>query len=100
VRRTFNTFVFCARTPAEMEDRLRGMRKFSHFADLPRQDLLKILKDDWNALVGSPAEVSAQITALGAVGITEVSLQWTGMEDIEGLELLAAEVLPAVSTAA
>ena len=49
-----------------------------------------------SALVGSPDEVIRQIRAFEAAGVTEISLQWFAPDDIEGLEMLAAEVLPRV----
>ena len=50
--------------------------------------------------MGAPAEIVAQIRGLAAAGIAEVSLQWTGLDGIDGLELLAAEVLPQLTEAA
>ena len=51
------------------------------------------------ALVGSPEEVIRQIRDFEAAGVTEISLQWFAPDDIEGLEILAAEVLPQVASA-
>jgi alkanesulfonate monooxygenase SsuD/methylene tetrahydromethanopterin reductase-like flavin-dependent oxidoreductase (luciferase family) len=94
VRRTFNAPVVCWRTPAELADRLRGLRRFVAFADLPADELLAALSEWFAPIVGTPEEVAAQIGAYEAAGIAEVSLQWFGADDVEGLEVLAAEVLP------
>jgi alkanesulfonate monooxygenase SsuD/methylene tetrahydromethanopterin reductase-like flavin-dependent oxidoreductase (luciferase family) len=48
----------------------------------------------WPALIGTPEEVVEQIRAYGTAGVNEIVLQWVAPEDIDGLELLAAEVLP------
>lgn len=93
VRRMLNVPIVCGRTPAELEARLRGVRRFPPWRDLPLERLLDELRA-WPGIVGTPDEVVAQIRAFEAAGITEMSLQWSGVDDIEGLEVLAQEVLP------
>jgi alkanesulfonate monooxygenase SsuD/methylene tetrahydromethanopterin reductase-like flavin-dependent oxidoreductase (luciferase family) len=96
VRRTLNAPVICWRTPAEREARLRGFRVDPDFTDLSDEQLLDTLHEWFLPIVGTPDEVVAQIRAYGEVGISEVTVQWFGMDDLEGLELLATEVLPRV----
>lgn len=93
VRRTLNIPVVCGRTETEQEARLSGARHLSLWRDLPFADLMQTFRD-WPALVGTPEEIVLQIRAFEAAGIAEISLQWTAADDIEGLETLAAEVLP------
>jgi alkanesulfonate monooxygenase SsuD/methylene tetrahydromethanopterin reductase-like flavin-dependent oxidoreductase (luciferase family) len=100
VRRTMNVWVVCGRTPSEFEDRVRGYRRWAALADVPLDQLLEKLRTAFMALVGTPEEVVAQIQAYAAAGITELSIQWPGVDDIEGLEVLAAEVLPRLAPAA
>jgi alkanesulfonate monooxygenase SsuD/methylene tetrahydromethanopterin reductase-like flavin-dependent oxidoreductase (luciferase family) len=100
VRRTFNAPVVCGRTPAELEDRLRGFRRFGEWAALPLEALLATLREWLVPLIGTPDEVIAQIQAYEAAGIAEVTLQWFAVDDAEGLEVLAAEVLPRLATRA
>ncbi len=47
-------------------------------------------------LVGTPGEVIEQIQRLSAVGVQRLMLQWLDLNDMEGLEDLAREVLPKV----
>src|SRR5258708_35404275 len=47
-------------------------------------------------LAGSPAEVVDKIGQFGAIGAKRMYLQILALDDIEHLELIAAEVLPAV----
>lgn len=47
-------------------------------------------------LVGTPGEVLEQIQRLSAVGVQRLMLQWLDLDDLEGLEDLAREVLPKV----
>jgi alkanesulfonate monooxygenase SsuD/methylene tetrahydromethanopterin reductase-like flavin-dependent oxidoreductase (luciferase family) len=94
VRRTMNAWVICGRTPGEFEDRLRGYRRYASLADLSLERLLEELRTGWQALVGTPGEVVNQIQAYAAAGISEFCIQWPGVDDTEGLEVLAAEVLP------
>jgi alkanesulfonate monooxygenase SsuD/methylene tetrahydromethanopterin reductase-like flavin-dependent oxidoreductase (luciferase family) len=93
VRRTLNIPVVCGRTEAEQEARMRGVRHLSLWQGLPFEDLLQVVRD-WPGLVGTPEEIVTQIHAFEAAGISELSLQWAAADDIEGLEILAAEVLP------
>lgn len=50
-------------------------------------------------LVGEPAELIGQIKAWEALGVERLMLQMLDHEDFEALELIAREVLPAVSAA-
>ncbi len=93
VRRTLNVPVLCWRTPAELEARLRGVRRFPPFRNLSSEQMVEKLRA-WPALVGTPEDISKQIRLFEAAGISEISIQWTTPEDIEGLEVLATEVLP------
>jgi alkanesulfonate monooxygenase SsuD/methylene tetrahydromethanopterin reductase-like flavin-dependent oxidoreductase (luciferase family) len=94
VRRTFNAFVVCGRTSQEVAERLRGYRRYAGLAPLPQDQVLEQLRTEWMAIVGTPDEIVAQIQAYEAAGIVELSMQWPGIDDIEGLEIVAAEVLP------
>nr|MBA2277208.1 LLM class F420-dependent oxidoreductase [Chloroflexia bacterium] len=46
------------------------------------------------AIIGTPEQAVAQLTALAAMGVQGVMLQWLELDDITNLELIAAEVLP------
>lgn len=98
VRRTVNVPVLCWRTPEELDARLRRMPSFPPWKHLSREEYLERLRA-WPALVGTPEEIVLQIGAFAAAGIDEISMQWLAPEDIEGLEILAREVLPHVAKA-
>jgi alkanesulfonate monooxygenase SsuD/methylene tetrahydromethanopterin reductase-like flavin-dependent oxidoreductase (luciferase family) len=98
VRRTLNVWVICGRSPAELAERLRPYRTYLPLRELPDDVILEQLRTDWFAIVGSPAEVIAQIRAYEAAGIVELSMQSPGLDDVEGLELIASEVMPGVRT--
>lgn len=94
VRRAFNAPVICGSTPAEMEARMRGFRRFGEFAGLSHEELVATLREWFVPFIGAPEEIVDQIRAYEAAGITEVTLQLFDTDDIEGLEVLAQEVLP------
>jgi len=96
VRRTLNVPVLCWRTPGELETRLAVVRRFPPWRDLSAEELVERLRA-WPGLVGTPEEVVEQIRAFEAAGVREISMQWFAPDDIEGLELLAKEVLPHVA---
>jgi alkanesulfonate monooxygenase SsuD/methylene tetrahydromethanopterin reductase-like flavin-dependent oxidoreductase (luciferase family) len=93
VRRSMNTWVICGRTDAELEERVRPFRQFPELVELPLAALLDELRT-WFAIVGTPEEVAAQIRAYAAAGVSELSVQWPGLDDLEGLHILAEEVKP------
>jgi alkanesulfonate monooxygenase SsuD/methylene tetrahydromethanopterin reductase-like flavin-dependent oxidoreductase (luciferase family) len=94
VRRTVNAPVVCGRTPAELERQLRGVRRWPGFASLPLDELVAALRARQGAIIGTPAEVVAQLRACEEAGIAEVAVQWFDADDLAGLALLATEVLP------
>jgi alkanesulfonate monooxygenase SsuD/methylene tetrahydromethanopterin reductase-like flavin-dependent oxidoreductase (luciferase family) len=94
VRRTFNAPIVCGRTPAEMEARVQGFRRFNESADLSLDEVLTSVREFFVPFIGTPEEIVEQIRAYEEVGITEITLQWFDTEDVEGLKVLAAEVLP------
>lgn len=96
VRRTLTLPVMCWRTPAELEARVRWTRRFPPWRDLSAEQILAELRA-WKGLCGTPQEVIEQIHAYEAAGIREIVMQWYASDDIEGLEMLASEVLPLVS---
>ena len=62
-------------------------------ASIPARDLPAALRAaHW--VVGTPAEVVAQIRALAAEGIERVMLQLFDQEDLDAVHLVAEQVLP------
>jgi alkanesulfonate monooxygenase SsuD/methylene tetrahydromethanopterin reductase-like flavin-dependent oxidoreductase (luciferase family) len=95
VKRTNSVFVVCGRDAAENARRVEGFRRFvPEFTTAPLDDILARLRADWHALVGEPAAVVDQIGALAEAGVAELMLHWVDTDSQEGLELLAAQVLP------
>jgi alkanesulfonate monooxygenase SsuD/methylene tetrahydromethanopterin reductase-like flavin-dependent oxidoreductase (luciferase family) len=45
-------------------------------------------------LVGSPDEVGSKIRAYAEVGVDGLVFKWFGLDDIEGLEIVAEHLLP------
>jgi alkanesulfonate monooxygenase SsuD/methylene tetrahydromethanopterin reductase-like flavin-dependent oxidoreductase (luciferase family) len=99
VRRTLNVPVLCWRTPEELETRQSRQVPFPPWKHFSVEEHLEKLRA-WPALVGTPEEIVQQIRTFEAAGISEISMQWLAPNDIEGLEILAAEVLPYVTAAA
>jgi len=94
IKRTLTVPVICGRSASELEYQTHGLRRLSHFAGMTFQELIS----DRNAIVGTPEEVVAQIRVYAAVGVEEVLVQWFTADDINGLEVLAKQVLPYVAT--
>jgi alkanesulfonate monooxygenase SsuD/methylene tetrahydromethanopterin reductase-like flavin-dependent oxidoreductase (luciferase family) len=95
VKRTFNLRVVCARSPAELEPRLSWLRsQIPMLANLPLETLLEVLRTQSGVFVGTPETVVEHIHAFTAVGAEEIIFTWSALDDIEGLRLIAEEVLP------
>lgn len=98
VKRTMMTFLIYGHTPAQLERQTRAIRRFlPHLDEMPLDGLLETLRTEWNALVGTPDEIAAQINAYAAAGVEELMLEWLDPDNLDGLGTFVAEVLPCVS---
>lgn len=79
VRRTLMTRVVVGRSEAEVLRKLNGDPQALRGRGV---------------VFGEPAAIVDQLGRLGEAGVTRVMAQWLDMDDIDGLELLGAEVLP------
>jgi F420-dependent oxidoreductase-like protein len=87
VRRSLMTGCVFGRDAAEVE------RNFSKVGSLAAGNL----SDDWRehrVIVGEPNAIVEQLGKLEQIGIYRVMLQWLDLDDLDGLEALAALVLP------
>jgi alkanesulfonate monooxygenase SsuD/methylene tetrahydromethanopterin reductase-like flavin-dependent oxidoreductase (luciferase family) len=99
VRRTMNVRVLCGRSPAELEQRVSWIRRIvPFFANMPLDTLLDLLRTQFGVLVGPPDTIVEHLQALAAAGVEELILEWSALDDIAGLELIAEQVLPHVQT--
>ncbi len=87
VRRSLMTGCVFGRDAAELQ------RNFTTVGNLAAGNLA----DDWRdrrVIVGEPAAFVDQLGWLAELGIYRVMLQWLDLDDLDGLEALAALVLP------
>ena len=99
VKRTMSLWLFCGRDDAELEQRAAWVRRLNPtWADLPLNALFDQLRTIVPIFVGTPEAVVERLRAYEAAGATEVMVQWYGIDDIDGLRLFAAQVLPHFST--
>jgi alkanesulfonate monooxygenase SsuD/methylene tetrahydromethanopterin reductase-like flavin-dependent oxidoreductase (luciferase family) len=98
IKRTIMVPVMCGRDPAELEQRMLPLRQlFPEFADLPFSALMDELRDMFGSMiVGTPDQVVHTIRAYAEAGAEELFIQWFGVEDLDGLQLVAEQVLPQV----
>jgi F420-dependent oxidoreductase-like protein len=98
VRRTLQIGLFCGRNPAELEERIAVMRRLSpEVADTPLDVLAEEMRSRGSAIVGTPDEVVEQLRGYEQAGVQEVMGQYLNMDDFEGLQILAEEVVPRLS---
>ena len=97
VRRTVTITALCGRTPQELEQRVAWLRQGSpQLAAMPLEAVLNIFRGMFQAMVVTPDELIHTMGDYATAGADEIMLQWFGLDDIEGLELLAEHVLPYV----
>lgn len=84
VRRSLMTNCIYARSSFALSKKLQARKRPKTPAEL-RQD---------GIIVGTGAELVEQIGELERVGVQRVMLQWLDLDDLDGLEGMASEVLP------
>jgi alkanesulfonate monooxygenase SsuD/methylene tetrahydromethanopterin reductase-like flavin-dependent oxidoreductase (luciferase family) len=82
IRRSMMTQCIIGRTDAEVQAKLGESPEASD----------KLL--EWNRVVGTPAQVVEQIGRYADAGLQRIMLMWRDQTDLDGLELLAKDVLP------
>jgi len=70
---------------SQVEQRVAERTKGERSADNLRQI---------GVIVGTPSEIAAELIQLEQAGVQRVMLQWIDLDDIEGLEIIARQVLP------
>jgi alkanesulfonate monooxygenase SsuD/methylene tetrahydromethanopterin reductase-like flavin-dependent oxidoreductase (luciferase family) len=95
VKRTVLFPIYCARNEGELEQRLSWLRIFPDCATIALDALAETV-GSWfsTAIIGSPESIIERIHAYAEVGVEEVIVQWFGLDDIEGLQILAEQVVP------
>jgi F420-dependent oxidoreductase-like protein len=98
IKRTLMIPIVCGRDPAELERRVQRFRQiFPDRAGLPLEALLDNMRAFFaNMIVGTPGEVIDQVQDYADAGVEELIIQWIAVEDLEGLQVLAEQVLPHV----
>jgi F420-dependent oxidoreductase-like protein len=98
IKRTLMIPIMCGRNAAELEQRMQGVRQlFPDLGAMPLDALLDALRAIFGAMiVGTPEGVISAIRAYADAGVEELIIQWFGVEDLEGLQILAEQVLPHV----
>ena len=81
VRRSLMTELVFGHDEAEVQRKLRGRESVEELRQMGR-------------VVGTPAEIVAQLGRLSEVGVQRVMLQWLDLDDLAGLEAFAQTVLP------
>lgn len=84
VRRSLMTTCIYGRTSSSLTQKLRGIKGNKSAAELRRE----------GTIVGTGAEIVEQIGRLENAGVQRVMLQWLDLDDMEGIESLAVDVLP------
>ncbi|HMA36831.1 MAG TPA: TIGR03560 family F420-dependent LLM class oxidoreductase [Chloroflexia bacterium] len=97
VRRTLMTTLIFGADPAALARTLAGLVPLAPAtAGQAPAAQQAFWREERQAVVGTPDAVVEQIAAYAAAGVEELMLQWFDLDDIAGLQALAATVLPRV----
>jgi alkanesulfonate monooxygenase SsuD/methylene tetrahydromethanopterin reductase-like flavin-dependent oxidoreductase (luciferase family) len=95
VKRTAMVPVVCGRSEQELADRLRGLQRMgAERANLSDAELVERMRSQGGAALGTPEECVEQLRAYEQAGVQEVMAQFFTVDDFEGIQLLAEEILP------
>jgi len=90
--------VICWRDTTERECRLAQLRREgAPFSGMSNDEIVGMLQNYLGAILGTPENVIEQMRAYAAAGAEEMMITWWGLDDIEGLEILAENVTPYVN---
>jgi alkanesulfonate monooxygenase SsuD/methylene tetrahydromethanopterin reductase-like flavin-dependent oxidoreductase (luciferase family) len=96
LKRSVMLLVLCGRDDAEIERRLDLIvESVPQFARDSPSEMIDYFNEGFKAIIGRPETVIERLRAYAEAGVDEVMLQWFGMNDLEGLALLAETLLPA-----
>jgi len=95
VRRTLMLQVLAYRNESELAQRVR-YRRANEPGLSPKELLASFKACSPHVIAGSPAECAEQIKAYERVGVDEIMVQRLDLDDDEGLQLIAEEVMPRV----
>ncbi|MCX7623695.1 MAG: TIGR03560 family F420-dependent LLM class oxidoreductase [Thermomicrobium sp.] len=97
IRRTLMVTYLVGRTRDELRARALRMAQWREMdpARVDPDSLLEESRRRW-MLVGTPADIVAQIRTWAELGVDRIMLHMFDLDDLEGLELIASEVLPGV----
>ena len=96
VKRTVMLPALWWRDENDLERRIQSVRKtFVGLDEMSTDEILAWLKSSFRViLLGTPDTLIEKLNAYAKAGAEEMFLQWAMMDDIEGLQVLAEDILP------
>ena len=93
VKRTLILPVLCQRNQKDLQRHLDSIKNAAPFNDSSDEEV-KAWLYGLKGIISSSQQIVDSLSAYAACGAEEIILEWFGLYDLEGLELLASEVLP------
>ena len=96
VKRTIMLPAICWRDHGEKERLVQSVRNtISTMIGMTTDEVIGALKNySPGSIYGSPQDLIDSIHSYAEAGVDEIILQWFLLDDIEGLQILAEDVLP------
>jgi len=98
VKRTVTLPVLCWRTDAERDQRLAYFQRTFRRTTLLAVDNSPV-DDNQVALAGTPEQILHHLQRYAAAGCAEVIILWSDLTDLEGIAILAEQILPSMENA-
>ena len=97
VQRTLMAPVVCWRNEREFAARMEHLRStYYAYENMTPEALGEQLRSSEGGIAGTPDEVVARLRAYAAAGVDEVMIQWISLDDLEGIAVIAEDVMPHV----
>jgi alkanesulfonate monooxygenase SsuD/methylene tetrahydromethanopterin reductase-like flavin-dependent oxidoreductase (luciferase family) len=95
VKRTMLLSVLCWRDQNDLERRMNLIRgSLPSMAALTTEQVLGFMSTALGTLAGTPKSIGEQLMAYANAGVEELMIQWISLDDIEGLKVIAEDLLP------
>lgn len=94
VKRTMMIPVLCERTPKDLEQHLAMIKKYAAPFNNSSDEEMKAWFYSLNGIIGSSQQIVDRLSAYAGCGAEEIIIEWFGLYDMDGFELLGSEVLP------
>lgn len=94
VQRTHMTAIHYGEDLAALDQKLAWRHSRPEYAGKSLQETIGLIREGRRQIVGTSADVIAQLREYADAGVEEIYLQWLDLDDLDGLRRVAEQILP------